>query len=594
MWDEYLADRGDPWDYDPGPPRNRSWPRLFAETPNYRAIGVELTGKESFRWHFGPMFYRGRLGDGEVKVLIVGQEGAQDESLSHRSFTGGTGARMQYLLEHIGITHSYLFLNTFVYPIFGQYHDSLRPLAQDPASPIVIHRHELFDYLAKRNDLRLVIAVGRAAKETVATWIKSHGGKAQPESLHRAEAHLVEPKLKAVGVLHPGGATKGGSVSDIIADFKTAIRRIERWNQADASWLPADPGAARQPAADYKYRSAPIPFRDLPYGVAWQLGRGATSSNRSSDQQSIQIFSADGSYNNRGDKLTYTSDAAGSPDGYTQDPGDLPYEPPKHDYRDFDRGPSPSLGRLFAGASPGLPWPDFTALGLHCHPSFGLGPIYRGELGRPSAVVLADQQSCDDLFTCRALTGDGGQHLQAFLRAAGLTESYAILRVLPVDTLADDAATVRTAVDHPATRTLYTEIVDRLDPEVVIATGPQARRLASHLSLRAPLVRMKAASQSGFAADWRRALHDLEAFSYPRDVTHPSFDYQGEREQIPRRDLPYGTLRWQGSSGDRALQARQGGKPSYNYYKLVMPDWAYQLEPEPLTTRERRSLDQLR
>ena len=182
MWDEYLADRGDPWDYDPGPPRNRSWPRLFAETPNYRAIGVELTGKESFRWHFGPMFYRGRLGDGEVKVLIVGQEGAQDESLSHRSFTGGTGARMQYLLEHIGITHSYLFLNTFVYPIFGQYHDSLRPLAQDPASPIVIHRHELFDYLAKRNDLRLVIAVGRAAKETVATWIKSHGGKAQPES----------------------------------------------------------------------------------------------------------------------------------------------------------------------------------------------------------------------------------------------------------------------------------------------------------------------------------------------------------------------------------------------------------------------------
>ena len=594
MWDEYLADRGDPWDFDPGPPRNRSWPRLFADTPNYRAIGVDLTGRESFRWHFGPMFYRGRLGDNEVKVLVVGQEGAQDESLSHRSFTGGTGARMQYLLEHIGLTHSYLFLNTFVYPIFGQYHDSLRPLAQDPASPIVAHRHEILDYLVARNDLRLVIAVGRAAKETIATWIRSHGGTAQPESLHTAHANVIDPQLKALGVLHPGGATKGGSVSAIIADFKTAIRRIERWNHDDASWLPPDPGAERRPADDYAYRSAPIPFRDLPYGVAWRLGRGATSSNRSSDQRSIQIFSADGQYNNRGDSLSYLSDADGSADGYSQDAGDLPYEPPKHDYRDFDRGPSRSLAQLLAGGSPGLPWPDFSSLGLRCHPSFGLGPIYRGKLNRPSVVVLADQQSYDDLFTCRALTGDGGQHLQAFLRAAGLTENYAILRVLPVDTLAESSTTVRSAVDHPATRALHAAIVARLAPTVVVAAGPQARRLAGHLSLAAPLVEMKAAGQSGSTADWRRALHELESLSYPKDLAHPAFDYRGEREQIPRRDLPFGTLRWQGTSGDRALQAQQGGKPSYNYYKLVMPKWAYQLDPEPLTTQQRHALDPLR
>lgn len=594
MWDEYLVGRGEPWDYDPGPPRNRSWPRLFASTPNYRSIGVELTGREAFRWHFGPMFYRGRLGDGEVKVLIVGQEGAQDESLSHRSFTGGTGARMQYLLDHIGITNSYLFLNTFVYPIFGQYHDSLRPLAQDPASPIVAHRNELLDYVASRNDLRLVVAVGRAAKETVATWIKSHGGAAQPASLHRSDADAVAPRLEALGVLHPGGASKGGSVHDIIEDFKTAIRRIERWNHADPSWLPPDPGAARRPASEYRYRSAPIPFRDLPYGVAWRLGRGATSSNRSSDQRSIQIFSADGKYNNRGHHLSYPAAAAGSPEGYRQDPGDLPYEPPKHRYRDFDRGPGPSLGRLFLGAAPGFAWPDFTTLGLHSHPSFGFGPIYRGRLHRPAILVLADQQSWDDLFTCRALTGDGGQHLQAFLRAAGLTRDYAILRVLPVDILTADAAAVRGAVNHPATRELYAEMVRRVDPRVVVASGSNARRLAGHLSLGVPVVAMKAASENGHAADWRRALHDLQALPYEKDATDPSFDYQGEREQIPRRDLPFGTLRWQGSSGDRAVQAHRGGRPSYDYYKLVMPEWAYELDPELLTARERNALDPLR
>jgi uracil-DNA glycosylase len=69
-------------------------------------LGLAVLGKEKFRWHFGPMFYRGRLGDNQVKVLVIGQEGAQDESLAQRSFTGGTGARMQHFLHHIGITRS--------------------------------------------------------------------------------------------------------------------------------------------------------------------------------------------------------------------------------------------------------------------------------------------------------------------------------------------------------------------------------------------------------------------------------------------------------------------------------------------------------
>ena len=48
-------------------------------------------------------------------------------------------------------------------------------------------------------------------------------------------------------------------------------------------------------------------------------------------------------------------------------------------------------------------------------------------------LVLADQESHDDLFTGRALSGDAGQRLQAWLRAAGFTRSYCVLRTLPVD-----------------------------------------------------------------------------------------------------------------------------------------------------------------
>jgi len=336
-YDEFTEDRGNPWDYDPGPPRNRSWPRLFAETPNYRGLGVAASGDEEFRWHQGPMFYRGRLRDRQVKVLVIGQEGAQDESLSHRSFTGGTGARMQNFLNHLGITRSYLFLNTFVYPIFGQYNGVLPTLAQHVESPIAKHRNEILDYVVARNDLQLVVAVGRAAKESVASWIESHGGTADPNALREADASVVSPQLRAVGVLHPGGASRGGAISRIIADFKSAIGQVEQWIDDDASWLPADTDGVRQPAADYKYRSAPIPFRDFAFGTQWRLGRGGTSSNRRDSQEAIQTYSADGSYN-QSSGLSYPGSVGNNRDAYTDD-DDLPWEPPQEESRDYDRGP---------------------------------------------------------------------------------------------------------------------------------------------------------------------------------------------------------------------------------------------------------------
>ena len=401
--------------------------------------------------------------------------------------------------------------------------------------------------------------------------------------------------MRFLGVLHPGGASKGGAQAAIIADFKTAIRRIERWTGADPNWLIPDAGAQRLPAAEYRYRSAPIPFRDLPYGTAWRLGRGGTSSNRSRDQRSIQIFSADGRYNARGHQLSYQGDAAGTRAGYDAPPGDLPYEPPKDDYREYDPGPGHSFARLLMGGNHNLDWPDFAALGLPGHPSFGIGPMYRGRLRRPSLLLLADQQSHDDQFTGRALTGDAGQHLQSFLAGAGVDRRYAIIRVLPVDSLGATASRIRAAIDHPATVAVYQEIVERCRPQVLLAVGPNSRRLLAHLDPGAtPTVAMKSYAQSGAAVDWRRALTELRRLRYGKDRHSPSFEYHAERMQIPRYDLPFGTLRWQATSGDRALQAQRAGAPSPDYFKLVMPEWAFALDPEPLPAQQRRRLDPLR
>lgn len=587
MENPYWEGRGHPWEYDPGPPRNRSWPRLFAETPNYRGLAVAVSGEDNYRWHFGPMFYRGRLRDDQVKVMIVGQEGAQDESLAHRSFVGGSGSRMQYFLNHLGITESYLFLNTFVYPIQGQYWGAFPALAQHESSPIRRHREEVFDYTASRNDVHLAIAVGNAAKESLASWVHSHGGEARPDRLHLADSDAIAPKLKMVGVLHPGGATKGGALSKIVASFQAASRQIDRWAQEDPTWLPPDPDGTREPPGDYRYRSAPIPFRDLPYGAMWRIGRGGTSSNRRDSQEAIQVFSSAGKYDNRDDPITYDGPGAGSPVGYHEDQGDVAYEPPRRSYRDFDPGPGSSFARLLQGGLANLSWPDFAGFGLESHPSYGVGPIYRGRLRRPSILVVGDQQSHDDMFTSRALTGEGGQRLQAFLAAAGVTSSYGILRVLPVDALGAKAASVRAAIDDPRVRAIYAEAIKRSDPKVLVVMGPNSERLVEAIDPDVSgAVLMKSPAQSGYSGDWRNALGKLSSLTYPRDISTPTFDYQGERLQIPRQDLPFGTLRWQASSGTRAVRARRQGNPTSDYYKFTMPGWAAALAPEPLSASE--------
>jgi hypothetical protein len=507
---------------------------------------------------------------------------------------------MQHLLRHLGLDRSYLFLNSFVYPIFGQYTDDLRPLAQDRRSPIVAHRHRILDKAIVDGDVRLVVAVGRAAKESVATWVQAHGGSADPERLDQASLGSLPARLLAVGVVHPGSAA-GGSTGAIKADFQRASNLVRDRVEADAGWLPADPGVDRDLAAPFQYRSAAIPYRDFPFGTCPRLGRGGTSSNRTDNQRGIQLFSAAGRYNGAGDHLRYGSTAEGSRDGYGDDPGDLPYEPPRASPTAFDPGPPAGLARLLLGLEPGFAWPDFAALGVTSHPSFGVGPVYRGRFRDLGLVVLADQASDDDLFSGRALSGEAGQRLERFLRAAGLTRRYLVLRTLPVDTLDLPASRRNALVDRPEVQALHRELLRRVradNPQagVLLALGPGAQRLAPQVAPAGmEVIPLAAAGGSGTAASWQAALDRLATRTYPRDLANPSFQLGPGRGQLPRADLPYGTLRWVGGSGDRAVRPTDldTDKPSANYLKLFAPTWVAQLAPAPLTPVEQQAADQL-
>jgi len=178
----------------------------------------------------------------------------------------------------------------------------------------------------------------------------------------------------------------------------------------------------------------------------------------------------------------------------------------------------------------------------------------------------------------------------------GINKKYCIMRVLPVDTQDLSFATKKSITTNPQVIKVYDAIVKKVlskkKTKLILTFGSLSGTLIDHLTTaEITVLKLKAWSQSGAKGDWQNALTTIQNKNYAKDISHPSFSYDGERLQIPGYDLPYGTLKWQASSGDRAKRALlSNDHMSPDYYKLIIPDWAYKLKPLPLTSKEQAAL----
>jgi hypothetical protein len=75
---------------------------------------VDVYPAARFRIERGPIFHRGRL-DGSARVLVVGQDPVQHETVVRRILVGEAGRRQQGFLAKLGIIRSYVLINTFLY-----------------------------------------------------------------------------------------------------------------------------------------------------------------------------------------------------------------------------------------------------------------------------------------------------------------------------------------------------------------------------------------------------------------------------------------------------------------------------------------------
>lgn len=214
--------------------------------------GEEVYPSKSFRTEWGPIFHRGRL-DGTARVLVIGQDPAAHEDITRRILVGEAGQRVQGFLARLGITSSYVYVNTFLYSIYGQ--PAGEANVSDPG--ITLYRNRWLSAIASAGPLQAVVTLGHLADQAYELSPLAEGG-----------GHTYVTMLHPT---YPESASSSGAIS-----FAEAMARLCRsWNKALATLdgkVTPDGGAVPGPPQRYGNSLtdadlAPIPEQDLPPGL---------------------------------------------------------------------------------------------------------------------------------------------------------------------------------------------------------------------------------------------------------------------------------------------------------------------------------------
>jgi uracil-DNA glycosylase len=238
-----------PHPFDPGC-REEPFLTLASEYP-----GADVYPPDQFRVEWGPVFHRGRL-DGSARLLVIGQDPAQHETIVRRILVGEAGRRLQGFLGKLGITRSYVLVNTFLYSVYGSVKSKTR---RDPR--LVAYRNRWLDALVGGGQVEAVLTLGTAAAEAWQLWKATPSGQAS--SAARA------------GVTHPT-QPESSSKGDKTALAAATKKLLQNWNAALQLLSPAivHPDEQRPlvlyGAAWGDGDRPPVPEADVPAGLpAW-------------------------------------------------------------------------------------------------------------------------------------------------------------------------------------------------------------------------------------------------------------------------------------------------------------------------------------
>jgi len=248
--------------------------------------GAETYPAQSFRVEWGPIFHRGRL-DGSARVLVIGQDPAESEDVTRRILVGTAGHRVQGFLAKLGITRSYIMVNTFLYSVYGQQGGEKH---KDDAA-IIAYRNGWLAALTGTAQLDAVIALGALADDA---WGKFKN-QAAADIASLPYAHITHPTA-------PESASGGDprklatGIAAMLANWNTALTRLHPLIAHPDVPGPLTPYGEKFAAGDY----VEIPEVDLPPGLPdwmrspadWAQRTGTTAAAK---RATITITIPDGS-----------------------------------------------------------------------------------------------------------------------------------------------------------------------------------------------------------------------------------------------------------------------------------------------------------
>jgi uracil-DNA glycosylase len=239
-----------PRTFDPG----------YAEQP-FRDLVADAPGKnvyppKDFRLEWGPVFHRGRL-DGSARLLVIGQDPAAHETVLRRILVGEAGHRVQGFLWKLGLSRSYVMLNTFLYSVYGQGGGNRHRHNKQ----IAAYRNRWLQALLAPGQIEAVVALGSLADSAWQDFRASTEG-ANVNVHYRHVTHPTRPEAAGGSSASRAAATKA-----MLANWNDALVALHPLQHPDDSRALVRYGEAFKPT-----EKRAIPIADAPpWAPEWML-----------------------------------------------------------------------------------------------------------------------------------------------------------------------------------------------------------------------------------------------------------------------------------------------------------------------------------
>jgi uracil-DNA glycosylase len=211
--------------------------------------GTSVYPANDFRVEWGPVFHRGRL-DGSARVLVLGQDPAQHETIARRILVGEAGHRLQGFLAKLGIDRSYVMINTFLYSVLGQGGGN----KHRDDKKIAAYRNKWIQAVLASGKIDAVVTLGSLAAAAWASWESTAGGS-QPTAVRIT--HPTQPE--AAG---GSSAKHAAAIAAMLDNWNKALQTLHPLPHPDKSRALKLYGSSFQPN-----EKVAIPEDDMPAGT---------------------------------------------------------------------------------------------------------------------------------------------------------------------------------------------------------------------------------------------------------------------------------------------------------------------------------------